>query len=88
MLIWMEKHGINPVYYGETFFAATMDNVKRVNQLFPPVWDAMMERFKEGKKKFHYEGPTLSYLYHKIGNFRIADGFYQTNLDLGIVYQR
>ncbi len=67
--------GFSPVYYGGEFFAATMENVKRVNTLFPPVWDAMMERFKEGKKKFHYEGPTLSYLYYKIGKFGIADRF-------------
>ncbi|MBK6997302.1 MAG: hypothetical protein IPH31_21185 [Lewinellaceae bacterium] len=52
-----------------------LENVKRVNQMFPPVWEAMMQRFKEGKKKFHYEGPTLSYLYYKIGKFGIADRF-------------
>lgn len=67
--------GFNPVYYGGEFFAATLDNVKRVNQMFPPVWDTMMQRFKEGKKKFHYEGPTLSYLYYRIGKFGTAEKF-------------
>lgn len=67
--------GFNPVYYGGEFFAATLDNVKRVNLMFPPVWEAMMQRFKEGKKKFHYEGPTLSYLYYRIGKFGTAEKF-------------
>lgn len=67
--------GFNPVYYGGEFFAATLEQVKRINQMFPPVWEAMMQRFKEGKKKFHYEGPTLSYLYYRIGKFGIADRF-------------
>ena len=67
--------GVNPVYYGGEFFAATLENVKRVNEMFPPVWEAMMQRFEAGKKKFHYEGPTLSYLYYRIGKFGIADRF-------------
>lgn len=67
--------GFNPVYYGGEFFAATLEQVKRINQMFPPVWEAMMQRFQEGKKKFHYEGPTLSYLYYRIGKFGIADRF-------------
>jgi hypothetical protein len=67
--------GFHPVYYGGEFFAATLENVKRVNTMFPPVWEAMMQRFKEGKKKFHYEGPTLSYLYYRIGKFGTAEKF-------------
>lgn len=67
--------GFDPIYYGGEFFAATLEQVKQINQMFPPVWDAMMQRFEAGKKKFHYEGPTLSYLYHRIGKFGLADRF-------------
>jgi hypothetical protein len=70
-----EDPGKPPIYFGGEFFAATLENVQRVNQMFPPVWATMMQRFREGKKKFHYEGPTLSYLYHRIGKFGIADRF-------------
>ncbi len=67
--------GFDPIYYGGEFFASNLDNVKNINRMMPTVWEALMQRFREGKKKFHYEGPTLSYMYFKIRKFATAERF-------------
>jgi hypothetical protein len=59
--------GQNPEYYGGEIFAATLTNIRAINQIAPGVWNNMMERHRAGTQKLNEEAHFLSYCYHRIG---------------------
>lgn len=56
----------DPPYIGGEVFAATGADAQRVVAELNPLWDALLERHREGKDKFNEEAQALSFIYHKL----------------------
>lgn len=61
--------GHNPEYCGGEIFAATLANIRTINQIAPGVWQNMLERHRAGTQKLNEEAHFLSYCYHRIGGW-------------------
>lgn len=58
-----------PEYFGGEIFAATQKAIKKINEMFPEIWQEMQKRFYSGEPKLNEEAHFLSYCYYKIENF-------------------
>ncbi|MBK9336773.1 MAG: hypothetical protein IPM98_09360 [Lewinellaceae bacterium] len=67
--------GDEPVYYGGEVFAATPPVVRQINARMPGIWEAMLQRHREGKTKFNEEAHFLSFCYAQIGKFGSIEPF-------------
>lgn len=61
--------GHDPEYCGGEIFAATLTNIRAINQIAPGIWQDMLERHRAGTQKLNEEAHFLSYCYHRIGGW-------------------
>lgn len=56
-----------PKYFGGEWFAANIENIKKVSLISDEMWEICLRRFEKNLPKFNEEAHLLSYIYHKLG---------------------